>query len=187
MTDDQVEPVAAKPEHVAVLDFTDGYARASLRCHAAPDAMCHAEYDCDCERWFSEGVEDGLPWHDAGDYSESKKVRHVGRFVDRCGLSDWAENSEEWLYGEVTVPVRAEWQGDFYTFHFTPAASATAGAERREFSVAFEDSGTTILAVYDTYDDALAERDHMGDGYVIERTVGEWTRTGGLPAAEDTQ
>jgi len=115
-------------EHEVVIDFTDGYAVTTLRCNAPERALCHAEYECECESWFEDGVENGRPWHDAGDYSELDKERHYGKFVARCGMADWARNTDEWLMGEVTAPVRYDWQGDYYMFsiieHPTPEPAA---------------------------------------------------------------
>lgn len=110
--------------------------RLQLICKAPADSHCHAVYDCDCEQWFKSGTDGGKPWHIPGDYSEPEYERHFGRFdPSECCYVDWAENCDEVLRGTVVIPVRAQWEGDYYTFHAEGADAAEtdalpAGGER---------------------------------------------------------
>ena len=107
-------------DHFVKVDLEAGWPgdHPTLICKATADAICHAVWTCDCESWHDQGVEGGVPWHSTGDYSERLTERHVGRLdPDRCNLSDWAENSDECLRGTITVPVVAEFDYDFVTFH----------------------------------------------------------------------
>lgn len=119
-----------RADHFVTIDLELNFIadRPNLICKAPADAMCHAVYTCGCESWFEGGVEDGKPWHAPGDYSEPEYGRHVGVFdPTECNLRDWAENSDECLRGTVTLPVTAEWEGDYYTFHAVDEAPTPAG------------------------------------------------------------
>ena len=103
-------------QHAVTLAFYGGSPYARLTCHAPAEALCHASWTCDCERWESDGVQDGLPYHENGG-ADGRAVRHYGTFdPTACNLRNWFDDNEELLHGEVTFPIRAEWDGDYYTF-----------------------------------------------------------------------
>ena len=94
-----------------------------LECHAAPDAVCHAIFDCDCEVFHDFHVVDGAPHH-YSTYDDGLTVRahHVGRFdAEECNLRTWHENSDEDVAGKVRVYVKEEWSADYVEFHATAA------------------------------------------------------------------
>ncbi|WP_409482761.1 hypothetical protein [Arsenicicoccus dermatophilus] len=105
--------------HIAVIDLAAPYAW-TIECHAPADAHCHIVWDCDCEEWVDVEIIDGVPWHrgmwdESGRYQEPN--RHPGRFDPaECDLRPWAQWDEGNLYGEVRVPVKAEYGGGYYTF-----------------------------------------------------------------------
>lgn len=103
------------PDHSVTLDLDTGWVNAGqavMTCHAPADALCHATYDCDCERLYRETVREGSPVHWTAD-----DTKHVGRFDPRyCRYRVWADNSDECFTGKVTVPVVPSWDGDCYTF-----------------------------------------------------------------------
>lgn len=90
-----------------------GYPSYSFRCEASAESLCHAEYACDCETWWDEVVTDGRPEHE-GDGMDPC----VGRFVTRCGLQDWFNESDEGdaLRGTINIPVTPQWV-EGYIFH----------------------------------------------------------------------
>lgn len=98
-------------------------ANGTLECHAAPDAMCHAVFDCDCEGWHDFHVVNGVPHH-YSTYDDGYTVRThcAGRFdPGECHLREWHENSDEDVTGEVRVSVKADWCTDYVVFHATAA------------------------------------------------------------------
>lgn len=98
----------------------------TLECHAAPDAVCRAVFDCECERFHDYHVVDGVPHH-FGTYDDGYTVRahHVGRFdPDECALIPWHENSDEDVSGNVRVTVEAEWLEEYVEFHAVSAELA---------------------------------------------------------------
>ena len=93
-----------------------------LECHAAPDAMCHAVFDCECESYDGYHVVDGKPHHHSSYDGIEASGHHVGHFdPDQCNLRDWHENSDEDVAGEVRVYVKEEWSSDYVKFHATSA------------------------------------------------------------------
>lgn len=114
-------------DHTVTVDWDrDGYPRYSFGCTASADALCHAEFACECESYATAGVEGGRPWHSPEPWSEGDglddalEVRHLGDFnPESCGLRDWFENTDEAMRGSITFPVRAVWQGDYNTFEPT--------------------------------------------------------------------
>lgn len=114
------EPAAPEPAHRIVI--ADGLT--TFECHAATDSLCHAVYDCDCEEWFADGVDDGVPWHEtetltgcAGE-SWERTVRHFGRFdLQECNARDWIygqgelDSQRPGPDGRILVPVEVSWTG----------------------------------------------------------------------------
>lgn len=101
----------------------------TLECHAAPDAVCRAVWNCDCETIHDFHVVDGQPHHFSTweSFWEDDQVRghHVGKFdPDECHLRVWHEESEESVTGTVRVTVEPEWHGDYYTFKAVTAELA---------------------------------------------------------------
>lgn len=111
------------PLHTVTAEWGQYGAAYRFHCAAPPESLCHAVYDCHCEGWIDAGIESGRPWHTIAEYDEDatdgdRDVRHLGVLKpDECGLRDWFENTDDPLHGAVTFPVRAEWEGDYYTFH----------------------------------------------------------------------
>ena len=108
------EPAA--PEHAHRLVIEDGFVM--FECRAAEDAPCRAVYDCDCEEWVADGVDDGVPWHENEAFSSwERKVRHFGRFDPReCNAGDWIEGDPigcqaRGTDGQVVIPVEVSWTG----------------------------------------------------------------------------
>lgn len=100
-------------DHTVTIEWEDGYPSYAFACKAPSESLCHAVWDCDCEAWDQQGIENGEPWHghDDGEW------RHLGHFQDgHCGLREWFENSDEAVCGSLTVPVTAEFQSDYYLF-----------------------------------------------------------------------
>jgi hypothetical protein len=97
--------------------WSSPFPRESLTCKAPVESICHAVWDCQCESWDADGIEDGAPWHSlqGGDFDSTE--RHVGRF-DRseCNLVNWFDNTDEVMRGSITFPVVAAFDGDYYTF-----------------------------------------------------------------------
>lgn len=109
-------------DHQVTIDWGSGTwaPTLTLRCDAPPDALCHAVYDCPCEEYTATGVHDGRPWHTSYETDDLTSERHYGRFEpDQCTLVDWFDAADEQMRGQVTLPVRAQWEGDFWTFHPT--------------------------------------------------------------------
>jgi len=103
------------PDHTITVEWgTHGGVDYAFRCHAGPESLCHAVYDCTCEEWTDGGVKDGKPYHTVMTYDDAyaeHEVRHVGRFEpDECNERDWFENSDECLRGKVTFPVVGEYE-----------------------------------------------------------------------------
>lgn len=99
--------------HSVTIEWRDGWQSYTFTCDAAPDSLCRVAWDCVCESWNDQGVEDGVPWHSHDD----GEWRCLGSFVEGlCNLRDWFENTDECIEGTLTVPVTARFQGDFYLF-----------------------------------------------------------------------
>ncbi|GMA26160.1 hypothetical protein GCM10025864_39190 [Luteimicrobium album] len=116
--------------HTLTIEF-DGYVQTTLNCHAPAESSCHAIFECDCEEFYDFRVEDGVPIHypayDTPTTTVDDSLAHRGHFdPDVCNLRDWHENSEEDLIGSVTIPVREDWQGDYYLFDITPKPEGSA-------------------------------------------------------------
>lgn len=110
--------------HSVTIDFEGMYPHpSSFHCSAPDDAMCRAVWDCDCESWEYEGIAGGVPWHGftdsylVADSVRTTVTRHRGRFdPNHCNIIDWLANSDETGRGTITLPIKPEWQGDYYTW-----------------------------------------------------------------------
>lgn len=98
-----------------------------LACEAGDDSICHARFDCSCEEWHDQGVEDGKPWHLAGSADE----KCWGVFdPEFCNYKEWADlcGIDELTHGKVKIPVLVQWDGDSYEFHYrSPAIVVGSG------------------------------------------------------------
>lgn len=93
-------------------------------CESGRHANCRADWNCQCEEWTAQGVNAaGLPVHEGWD----DDVDHVGRWVHRCSMLDWADYDEASLEdaafesacqgrGSIAGPVEPEWEGGYYSF-----------------------------------------------------------------------
>ena len=116
-------------DHVIVYDLQHP-GNGELECHAAPDAMCHAVFDCDCEGYYGYHVVDGKPHHHSSYDGIEASGHHVGHFdPDLCNLRDWHENSDEDVFGAVRVAVEPDWQEDYVEFTAV-AAELVEGSDR---------------------------------------------------------
>lgn len=94
----------------------DGWQTIRLNCHAPLQSDCHAKFDCHCEYWVDPAIKDGTPSH--SDPWADDPTRHVGTLdQNHCNLIDWFGATEEHTRGSITVPVRAEWDDEWYLFH----------------------------------------------------------------------
>lgn len=120
--------VGQEAPHTVTLEWDkDGYLRSTLNCPDAPESLCHAVYNCDCEEYGAEGVADGRPWHSPYAYDEAPSlVRHRGVFDPAvCNLRDWFDNEDDPIVtSSITVPVKPVWTGDGYEFHLTNEADS---------------------------------------------------------------
>lgn len=106
-------------DHTVTVTWEGGYPSYKFECSAPADALCRAQWTCDCESWAFAGVRDGIPWHshvDADDPLSPSTERHTGKFGDECNLRDWFDNTDEPLEGSVTIPVHAIFEVDYYRF-----------------------------------------------------------------------
>lgn len=114
--------------HTVTLDFGTGtdFPAKRFHCSAPAGSLCHAYYECSCEVWSDEGIVHGKPFHrDSGD------VIHFGHWRnDECRLEDWFDGCDEVMRGEVTIPVRPSWDGDYYQFDVTPESTELGVAAR---------------------------------------------------------
>ena len=93
-----------------------------LECHAAPDAMCRAVFDCECEGYYGYHVVDGKPHHHSSYDGIEASGHHVGHFdPDLCHLRDWHENSDEDVTGTIRVTVEPDWHVDYVEFEAVSA------------------------------------------------------------------
>ena len=149
-------------EHTVTIDWgRDGWATNRFECHAPADAMCHAVWSCDCEEFYDAGIRNGVPAHRPD--PDDPDRWHAGTFnAAACNLRDWFDNTDEPLRGEVTVPVRAEWQCGGYEFRpgAPVAASATVTREQRDGA---------IYALCD-WDSDLADRGGPSDEHWADRS-----------------
>lgn len=108
-------------EHEVIITAEDGCFTTRFVCNAPSTSMCHAVWTCDCETFYRSGIRHGMPAHQP-DY-ENPDRWHAGTFdPDFCNLRDWYEADDEGLSGEVTVPVEANFEGDYYAFTIGGAA-----------------------------------------------------------------
>lgn len=98
-----------------------------LECHAAPDAVCRAVFDCECERFHDFHVVDGVPHHyDTYEDGFTVRAHHVGRFdPDECALIPWHDGSDEDVSGTVRVTVEPDWREDYVEFNAVSAEVTT--------------------------------------------------------------
>jgi len=97
-----------------------------LECNAAPDSICHAVFDCDCEAYYGFHVVDGVPHHFTDYDGIGAAGHHVGRFnPDECALVTWHENSDEDVTGTVRVAVEPDWHEDYVEFDAVAAEVTT--------------------------------------------------------------
>ena len=112
----------------------------SFNCNEPPEAICRAVFDCECEAYYGSGVDEQGPWHEVDDYDSDgpdPKTRHYGKPGGECGQLLFITESgcpDEMGDGEVTVPVRLQWEGDDYSWHIDPptALSATDHLKRAQ-------------------------------------------------------
>lgn len=89
-------------------------------CKAPLESLCHAGWDCQCEEWSDQGVDQDGPFHITSDGD-----RHRGEFdLSRCGLADWFDGTSDPLRGTVTLPLVCSWNGDHVEFDVTPKVAA---------------------------------------------------------------
>lgn len=117
-------PVSVETDahHSVTITFEEGYPSYRFTCTAPADALCRADWSCDCEKYYDEQVRNGVPAHRP--HWGDPDTWHAGVFkTDFCGIKAWFDgSSENPLDGEVTVPVEAEWDGEYYAFTvYTPA------------------------------------------------------------------
>lgn len=110
--------------HSITIEFDAGgpFPHLTWTCNAPADALCRAEYDCECEAWHWEESVEGVPQH--RNFDEDVHTGHLG---DECRLRAWFEESDGHVFGTVTVPAEATWTGDGYGFQLT---TTTEGATR---------------------------------------------------------
>ena len=129
-------PAEYTPTHEVILDAADGEPRPTrLVCNAGPEGLCHAVWTCDCEVWNEEGIRNGVPAHQPGGDGEddNEGVWHAGTFdPDKCNLQDWFDNSDECVFGEIRVPVREVWHGDYVTFTMLDTTATTIRQAKAE-------------------------------------------------------
>lgn len=78
--------------HTVTLTVEDGFLSGRMECHAPPDALCRARWDCDCEEWGDIATtHDGRPWHQRTEGGD----RHYGRFdPDWCNHAEWFNDGD---------------------------------------------------------------------------------------------
>lgn len=103
-------------KHTVTARFDGDGCRPLLRltCDSSPDALCRAEFECECEQYFDSKVVDGKPTH-RPDWDSDET--HVGSFGTGCNIATWFDVADgEELTGTVSFEIAPEWQGEFYTY-----------------------------------------------------------------------
>lgn len=103
--------------------FDDGWVKAEVVCHAAPDADCRlTSVSCECEQWGQiDRRDDGTIWHHIVDYGDSyEPVWHEVKPMDDCNVRLFIEESNcleelavkgtRFTIGEV--PIKPVWNHD---------------------------------------------------------------------------
>ena len=107
--------------HRAIIDLETGHAR--LRCEAPLHSMCHAVFDCQCEEYHDYGLDGRRPYHLSID-DDGEDITHWGSFdQDQCNLTDWFDNDDEPLNGEISVMVQETWECDYYSWSAVPGTA----------------------------------------------------------------
>ena len=118
--------------HRISIEFESGYYSPTytLTCEAPPEALCRAEWDCDCEAWDKHGVDEQGPWHEGTTWDdEESSFRHYGKPGGECGQILFVNESDcidELGRGTVTVPVDLAWDGDGYEWHIVKDETSEA-------------------------------------------------------------
>lgn len=115
-------------DHEVTLAVDGGYATREFVCNAPAESLCHADFDCGCEHYYHASIRNGVPSHRPDPRDDD--TWHTGRFDPTfCNLRDWFEADDgESLTYRVTLPVRATWEGDFYSFE--AAVPEPGGSDR---------------------------------------------------------
>lgn len=114
--------------HYATVEW-DGYdgPTYTFTCDEPPEALCRAQWDCDCERYASCGIDDQGPWHELADgymtvaelqavlKGTAERPRHYGFPSNECGQLLFITSSGEEGYmggGSVRFPIDLDWSAD---------------------------------------------------------------------------
>lgn len=98
--------------------------RGTFVCNASDDSQCNAAWNCECETIWGYRVIGGSPVHDTtveGAEAADNAI-HVGWFDnDQCNLTDWYDNQDECVDGEIRVDVDPVNEFDYVAFTATAA------------------------------------------------------------------
>lgn len=115
----------------------DVFPRHTVVCNEPPEALCRAQFPCDCEEYAAWGLDDaGVPWHTLTDgymdddereqAAQGNPTRHYGQHGGECTYALWLNEGDdpaESGYGTADVPITAfTWLGDGYEWHVGSAS-----------------------------------------------------------------
>ena len=103
-------------------------------CNESPEALCRAQFDCDCEEYAAIGIGgDGKPWHALADgylTEEERNLpeppRHHGEHGGECNYALWLNNgdcTDDLGHGTADLPATFTWDGDGYEWDIAGGAS----------------------------------------------------------------
>lgn len=106
-----------------------------FECTAPNGSPCHAVWDCECETIWGYRRIGGNPAHDTtmeGSDGLGNEV-HTGYFDgSQCNLTDWYDNQEECVNGEIRIDVSPVNEIDYVTFNATSARIETPTANEKD-------------------------------------------------------
>jgi hypothetical protein len=89
-----------------------------LVCKEGPEAICRAEWDCDCEVFGESGVDERGPWHETYAWEGGDPTaRHYGQPGGECNKVLCLNNADcvdELGQGTASIPVDLTWRDEAY-------------------------------------------------------------------------
>lgn len=121
-------------QHRVTITFDGGYTpELTFACDAPPQALCRAEFACDCEVYARLGVDERGPWHEltegymtSDEQAATEPPRHYGSSGGECGQLLYVTESDcagEVGDGSVTVPIDLTWHDGGCEWHIVGGAS----------------------------------------------------------------
>jgi hypothetical protein len=101
------------------VEWDGGMPTYTVVCNEPPEALCRAQFSCDCEVYGKVGLDENGPWHDTYVWEgpQSDADRHRGEHGGDCTYALWLNNGDcpdELGHGVADIPVTFTWDGDGY-------------------------------------------------------------------------